>query len=409
MGLPNILLCTIDALRFDAAPKMAALQNDGWCFFGNHYSVAHCSDPNYLALMTGWSPDAIKEFYDVEVYTQMGTEFTRPFLTIQYMLKKLLNYRCWAFEPVLVPKFYHYGFDEILWFKAEDTSDVNTPGIRQVLNSWGKDRPWFGFVRTMDCHYPYLGATDIPRNKLGQVDNKKVHGDYWKAVDHTNEFLGTFLGWLLEEFPNTLVFVLSDHGESLGEHGLWDHLFTLYEALVHVPLWVYCPGGKGGRICAGLTQHTDIVPTICDALGIDVQGEGQSWLPWLAGGGSEPDRDFLFLEGWGCHPVGKPEDTEGKTAREMWKHRAIRGKPWKYVVNWHQEKGAGFELFNLDGDPMEEKDLSNRHPEIAKAYSDLLHKRAPHFPQFKAQVIMPAYTRQEANEIMARLISLGYA
>lgn len=407
MALPNVLLLTIDALRYDAAKKLTALHNNNWWFFKNHYSVAHCSDPSYLALLSGWSPDAIYSLYGHQIYRQIDPGFNEFIPTLPVGLKRILGYKNWSLQPIKVPRFYLNGYNEIIWFKINDIIDIEAKAVKGILTSW--DEPWFGFVRAMDCHYPYHGEKRLPRNKLGEVKTDEVREDYWKAVDHLNNYLESFLNWILGEYPNTLIFVTADHGESLGEHGYWDHLFTLYETLVHVPMWVHMPGRGGGRVCRGLTQHVDVVPTICDILGLELEGEGQSWKAWFDGG-SEPDRDMVFLVGWGCHPLGTEEEVqELGMARGMWKHRAIRAKQWKYIANWHETKGAGFELYDLERDPQELKDRFKSKPEIIEYYADILYKIAPHFPIPRSKAVKPAYTPEEAREIEGRLRALGYA
>jgi len=406
MNSPNILLYTIDALRFDAAFQLTALSGEKWSFFRNHYGVAHCSDPNYLAILTGWSPDAIKELYGVEVYTQMGSQFKKVFPTLPVALKKLRGYSSWAYQPVRVPRFYLQGFDIISWAPSDSISDPQMPAIRKMLKEMKS--PWFGFVRVMDCHYPYLGAHDIPKDSQGEIDTDRVKESYWKSVQHSNEVLKDFLPWVLESYPNTVIILLSDHGESLGEHGIWDHLYTLYEVLVHVPLWIYLPD-QSGRNCSGLTQHTDIVPTFCELVGLELEGEGQSWLPFLKDESPPPDREEVSLVGWGCHPLGSKEEVEGLTGRELWKHRAIRSKSWKYIVNWHQEKGANFQLFNLEKDPGEVENVISMHPDLTQHFVNILRRIDASFPMPTESSVGPAYSEIDREIILARLQALGYA
>ena len=76
----------------------------------------------------------------------------------------------------------------------------------------------------------------------------------------------------------------------------------------------------------------------------------------------------------GCRPLGTKEEVEGLTGRELWKHRAIRSKPWKYVVNWHQEKGANFQLFNLEKDPGEVENMISGYPDLTQHFVDILRR-----------------------------------
>jgi len=85
--------------------------------------------------------------------------------------------------------------------------------------------------------------------------------------------------------------VLSDHGESLGEHGETEHGLFLYEATSHVPLIVRLPGAQAprGRRVATPVSLVDVMPTVLDLLGLSApEGDGLSLVPLLAGGELAP-------------------------------------------------------------------------------------------------------------------------
>ena len=69
----------------------------------------------------------------------------------------------------------------------------------------------------------------------------------------------------------------SDHGESLGEHGESTHAYTLYDAVLRVPLILSGPGVPRGRVVPSLVRAVDVAPTLLYAMGLpisrDLDGE----------------------------------------------------------------------------------------------------------------------------------------
>lgn len=187
-------------------------------------------------------------------------------------------------------------------------------GSPQVINlaikkiNEAKD-PFFLFMHLVDTHYPYPIAkirrvkgkntlqkiiSNIPSQKQKEYVKKRFHDldaenmtqieikrdESISAVSEQIERL-----WLhLKEknmMDNTIVFILSDHGDSFGEHGSYFCRGGLYEQNVHVPLMAYLPRMKSGRIKC-LTQTTDIPATILDILGDKKQKiDGKSLMPAL--------------------------------------------------------------------------------------------------------------------------------
>jgi arylsulfatase A-like enzyme len=87
---------------------------------------------------------------------------------------------------------------------------------------------------------------------------------------------------------STLVIFTSDHGELLGDHGLWLKGPFFYEGLISTPLIMAGPGVMAQRTATGLTSAVDLAPTVCEALGIEAPEwfEGVSLHPMLTGGQS---------------------------------------------------------------------------------------------------------------------------
>jgi arylsulfatase len=153
-----------------------------------------------------------------------------------------------------------------------------------------------------------------------------------------------------------LVIVTADHGEALYEHdGFVGHNQQLYEPSVHIPLILRFPGGRGpaGSRVAGLVDTLDIAPTVADAFGLPAEARrgmaGRSLLPVILGA---PGKDAVLSRSTGERP------------RFM-----LRDARFKYV--YHSRFGPE-ELFDLETDPAEGRDLSASRPLLTACYRQRL-------------------------------------
>ncbi|MBW2260700.1 MAG: sulfatase [Deltaproteobacteria bacterium] len=154
----------------------------------------------------------------------------------------------------------------------------------------------------------------------------------------------------------TILVVTSDHGEELFDHGGHGHRMNdrLYEELIHVPLLFVLPGGWGaGTVVDTPVSLVDIVPTLLDLLGLEVPADlsGLSLLP-LMQGQSLPERP-LYAE----------------VASQSGVKRCIIEYPWKYIHDFGSVEG---ELYDLEADPAESRDLVDLEPERAAALREKL-------------------------------------
>jgi hypothetical protein len=88
----------------------------------------------------------------------------------------------------------------------------------------------------------------------------------------------------LGRYSEAMIILVSDHGESLGEHGIYCEHAGLYEATVRVPLIIKPPGAAGGRVVEALVSTLDVYPTLFDYLGlpIDHPTRGRSLRPLVS-------------------------------------------------------------------------------------------------------------------------------
>jgi arylsulfatase len=153
----------------------------------------------------------------------------------------------------------------------------------------------------------------------------------------------------------TVVIVTADHGEQLGEHGYISHSAQVYEQSVHVPLIVRLPAGKGprGARVRALVDHLDLAPTVLDVLGVPMPSggrfQGKSLLPVMAGG------------------AGKP----AVLSRTVWDQPVYALRDERFKLIYDTRTGAA-ELYDLEADPDERRELSASKPLRAEYYRQTL-------------------------------------
>jgi arylsulfatase A-like enzyme len=245
-----------------------------------------------------------------------------------------------------------------------------------------RDRPFFLWVHYFDPHRLYVPRPGY-REQFGDAP-------YLAEVRYVDDQVGDLIDHL-EELglrERTLVVVVADHGEGLGEHDELSHSFYVYDTTQHVPLILWGPSRlpAGARIRA-VVRTADVAPTILDFLGLpalpDVQGV--SLLPLVAG-----DAQDLDLPAYG-------ESVEIATLFGGSPVRYLRVGEWKYL---HQVEP---ELYHVTRDPGETRNLAAERPEKVAALRERLAsllRAAPPAPGGAAVAV--------DADAAARLAQLGY-
>lgn len=149
---------------------------------------------------------------------------------------------------------------------------------------------------------------------------------------------------------NTIVIIMSDHGEAFGERGIFNKDNSLYNEAIHTPLIFRIPGTQGKDIDT-VTQNIDIFPTIIEAIGgrITQQLQGMSILPLINGNNSSK------------------RVAVGETATWI----SIQDSRWKLIAD-KSGKPVSFELYDLTSDSGETNNLAGLKPQIADLYYNQL-------------------------------------
>jgi len=416
---PNILLIGIDTLRADAlgawgrspSPSPAldrlAEQSDVWL---DAFSVFNVTNPSFASILTGLYGKN-HGVYDLQT----------PLPASHTTLAELLS---------------GAGYDTLALISASHLGDHNSglgQGFAEVSTAtehyaaempvdmtmdWlaaraGKPRPFFIWLHLFDPHTPHtppepyaLGFRPAAAAGLSPVRAwipfrqpeprgftepvLGANGDlYYGEVAYLDRQVGRLLDFLDSRgmLEDTLVTVVADHGENLGEHGIRFRHVGLFDTTTHVPLMIRWPGGeRAGRRIEGLVQTIDLFPTLLAAAGVKAPPQDGTDLRELTGE-ERQGRRAVFSEHAGRLGV------------------SVRTREYRYGLNQGNERffPDGPCLYDLKADPGEIQNLAGRGLAVEKELNGLLlrwladRRRGPN-PQ----------SRDLTDEEVRKLRALGY-
>jgi choline-sulfatase len=185
----------------------------------------------------------------------------------------------------------------------------------------------------------------VPRDRV-----QRARSAYFGLITELDELLGELMAELEKtgQMENTLVIYTSDHGEMLGDHGLWLKN-VLLEGAARVPLMMAGPGVPRGKVVDTPVSHADMVATMLEVGGAERTAElrGHSLLS-----GKHPG--FAYAE---SHSEGNPTGSF-----------LIRKENWKYIYFTGDEPL----LFDLRSDPGEFRNLAKEQEAVRKELHGLL-------------------------------------
>jgi arylsulfatase A-like enzyme len=387
---PNIIFFGIDSIRADhmscygyerqTTPNLDKLASQG-VLFENYYSPIVPTTPAYTHMMTGkdvistgvvslhhsepvdyvpWIAEMLGDVGYQSVCVGFGGGFYRGF-------DKYLDYKAWV------------SYEDRPAYKANNLNDVTLPELDRMA---ADDQPFFLFLRHMDPHSPYLppkpydrmfysGDECDPNNKsMEPVFDFEPFADFFKSwmppgvtdKEYVNAQYDGELAYMdgaiqqlltrVEELgiaEDTIIIVNGDHGETLDEHDCYYDHHGLYEPTLYVPLIIRWPGHlPEGAFVPGYCQHIDVVPTILELIGADVDAEfdGDSLVPMINGEKHTNASEFYIAE---CTWMRK----------QGW-----RTTEWKFFEalepDFHDKPPV--ELYNLVADPLELNNLAESEP-----------------------------------------------
>lgn len=252
------------------------------------------------------------------------------------------------------------------------------------LDGVGEEDPFFLFVHYMEPHAPYAPPPDLAAR----------HSDdpYQGEVAAADRALGRLLDGLETRgrLDDTLVVVVSDHGEDLGDHGEGTHGLFLYQSTLAVPWIVAGPGVAAGQVIEEPVALVDVAATVLDALGVGELDGGDGVSLWDAvRGDSPPDPE---------------RDIHAETFEPLYDYgwsdlRALRRGSMKLI------EAPRDELYDLSSDPAEQHDLTSSRPSLAR---DLLERLEEGLERGEAQALEPASAPALSTAEREALAALGY-
>jgi len=418
---PNIILISIDTLRADhlscygyhrPTPYVDELSRDS-VLFENAFSQAPWTTASHMSLFTSLYPS-------VHRVSHVALSDVRSTLVADFQHN---GYQTAAFVAAIAlsGKFgFNRGFDEY-HNKADDPSaEANNFRAFEWLDQRNAEKPFFLFLHYYDVHRRY--EPKAPYNmyycrKCNPSLDSLIVGPYGKQtrltlqelydivalydgeIRYMDDQIGNLIQYLKDKnlYHNSMVILLSDHGEGFLEHGLMDHGNSLYQELMRVPLLTKFPREqhKGLKIKTAV-RLIDVLPTVVDYLKWKPAQlvQGISLLPLLRNTGKS----------------NTPVLGSGAIGSEM-----ISDGQWKLIHNSELEKRLAsvplavkseFELYDLEIDPREHNNLAGVETAVQKKLWDMLQSQR----QINERLGQRMHTEHKPldREMEEQLRTLGY-
>ena len=395
----NLLLITVDTLRADhvgaygattgATPVLDALAGRG-VRFDQVQTAAPITAPSHATILTGHYPPSHGVRGNV-VFT-LGARYP----TLAGRLKAN-GYRTAAFVgayPVAAAFGFGQGFDTFdeefhetspidqgAERRANEVADAAIAWLASNTGSGLRRSPFFAWLHFYDPHAPY----DPPQPFAARFTGRPYDGEIAFADAQIGRVLEALRASQHER--DTIVMVLADHGEGLGDHHEQTHAVLIYQSTMRVPFIVAAPGVPAGMVVRDRVATIDVVPTVLGLLGLAADRTllGRDLRPLLNGRPLAADPlygESLFAR-LNCHWAAL---------------RAWVKDDWKLI------NGSEPELYHLADDPGEQRNLAaNETDRVTRMREELQRAMERLAPGGDRAQPRPATAEQEE-----RLRSLGY-
>ncbi len=237
--------------------------------------------------------------------------------------------------------------------------------VKEWLNNRDASDPFFLFVNYMEPHLEYRPpreytedflpnsvsyseAMNVEQDTFGYIagdlemterDFEILRALYYGEITYLDERIGELRTHLEQagQWEDTIFVVAGDHGENIGDHGLMNHQYCLYDTLIHVPLVIQGGEFSEGKPRNNLVQLTDLAPTLLDAADIDAarfrsKTQGYSFHPLS----DSSERQYVYAEYMAPQPsMDALKKRVSELSKEVKKYdrslRTIRSKDWKLI------------------------------------------------------------------------------
>lgn len=368
---PNVLLITLDTTRADRlgcygyapalTPTLDGLAAEG-VLFERAYTPAPLTLPSHASMMTGLYPP------EHGLITNGRGRLDNNIPTLAETLRDA-GYDTAGFIGSFV---LHSKFGLQRGFAAYDDDMTNADpaelglhrqrdGVRVVDSALAwlqqhRKKPFFCWVHLYDAHVPYLAHADEFGNRFKErpYDGEIAYVD--RQIQRLVNHLQTNRLW-----KRTLIVVVGDHGESLGEHDEKEHSLTLYNSVLHVP-WIWAGYGvtAAGRRVPQPVSVVELQATLLETVGLRDPG--------LRDRGPSGGRSlFAALSGDQIAAGNCYSATDDPLLEHGWAPlRSLTTAGWKYI------RSPEVELYDLTSDPQETRNLAAARPEQVQELEDQL-------------------------------------
>jgi choline-sulfatase len=186
-------------------------------------------------------------------------------------------------------------------------------------------------------------ANDWRSFDISDADVQRSRRAYFANISYLDDKIGEVMAALAATRQEAVILFLSDHGDMLGERGLWFKM-SFYEGSARVPMMIASPDMTPGLVTDPVS-NIDVCPTLCDLAGVDMS----EIAPWTAGQSVVPQGQGVAR----TEPVAMEYAAEGSYAPMV----SLRYGKWKY----NRCALDPDQLFDLDADPHELTNLAD-HP-----------------------------------------------
>jgi len=168
------------------------------------------------------------------------------------------------------------GFDQYYFRRRARADEVTLASKKMLADLKASKKPFFMFVHYMDPHWPYDAPAPFSDKFTGDLKNQKYDAEMQERINHYDSeiaFMDKHVGELLAHLKsegvtdNSLILIISDHGEQFNEHGNTEHGKQLFNEEVHVALMMR-DGSKAHRV-ESLASNIDLLPTVLRYCGIN--------------------------------------------------------------------------------------------------------------------------------------------
>lgn len=375
--------------------------------FNDCYTASSPCVPSRASFMTGrfainhgalthWGPGSELQYPDGDGHSEEVPFFTRHLRKADYKTVTFSSFgdrhKCW---------WYFAGWNEVhthsLKEGNEDAHEV-TDAVIPWLRQHGKEDNYFLHIQFWDPHTMYTSpdeyaeqwkdapakafptesdieahqsdffprsarflhtAKDIPgkmpRTIRDREDFVKLLNGYDAGISYMDAHVGKLMETLRElGIEDEVCWIISaDHGESMGEQGIYMEHASATEAVHHIPLIVKVPNvTPPGTAVDGFLYNVDVIATITDLVGLPVPSgwDGESAVPALRGE-AWAGRDFLVMD-HGLYTC----------------QRTVRDRKWSFIRTYHPGLYRFDEvtLYDMELDPNQTVNTAEAHPDVVQ-------------------------------------------